>query len=83
VLVVANVTAPSGELVSALQERAAGGPTTFRLIIPATRGRAAGQERLAEALEHLGDQELEERRQRRLPGSPGRDHRGVRSQAPR
>jgi hypothetical protein len=59
VLVVANVTAPSGELVSALQERAAGGPTTVTLIIPATRGRAAGQERLAEALEHLGDQELE------------------------
>jgi non-heme chloroperoxidase len=59
VLVVADVTATSGELVGALKERAAGGPTTFTLIIPATRGRAAAHERLVEALEHLRDQGLE------------------------
>ena len=58
-LVVANVTATSGDLVGALKERAAGGPTTFTLIIPATGGRAAAHERLAEALEHLRDQGLD------------------------
>jgi non-heme chloroperoxidase len=59
VLVVANVTATSMELTGALKERAAGKPTTFTLIIPATRGRADAHERLAEALEHLRDQGLE------------------------
>jgi pimeloyl-ACP methyl ester carboxylesterase len=59
VLVVANVTATSEELVGALKERAAGGATTFTVIIPGTRGRAAADERLAEALEHLRDYGLE------------------------
>ena len=59
VLVVANVTATSSELVGALKERAAGGPATFTLIIPATFGRAAAHARLAEALEHLREHGLE------------------------
>ena len=59
VLVVANVTATSSELVGALKERAVREPTTFTLIIPATRGRATARETLAEALEHLRDQGLE------------------------
>lgn len=59
VLVVANVTASSGELADALKERTMGEPTTFTLIIPATGGRAAARERLAEALDHLRDQGLE------------------------
>ena len=59
VLVVADVTATSRELVGALKERAAAEPTTFTLIIPATRGRAAAHEGLADALEHLRDQGLE------------------------
>ena len=59
VLVVANVTATSSELVSALKERAAGEQLTFTLIIPATGGRAAAQARLADALEHLREHGLE------------------------
>ena len=59
VLVVANVTATSSELVGALKERAAGGSATFTLIIPATFGRAAAHARLAEALEHLREHGLE------------------------
>ena len=58
-LVVANVTATSRELVGALKEQAADEPTTFTLIIPARGGRAAAHETLAEALEHLRDQGLE------------------------
>ncbi len=58
-LVVANVTATSKELVGALKEQAAHEPTTFTLIIPARGGRAAAHETLAEALEHLRDQGLE------------------------
>ena len=59
VLVVANVTATSSELVAALKQRAAHGPATFTLIIPATFGRAAAHARLAEALEHLREHGLE------------------------
>ena len=59
VLVVANVTASSKELADALKERTAGESTTFALVIPATRGRAAAGERLAEALDYLHDQGLE------------------------
>jgi pimeloyl-ACP methyl ester carboxylesterase len=59
VLVVADVTATSRELVGALKQRAVGEPTTFTLIIPASRGRAAAHAMLAEALEHLRDQGLE------------------------
>ena len=61
VLVVANVTATSKELVGALKEQAADERTTFTLIIPARGGRAAAHETLAEALEHLRDQGLEVR----------------------
>jgi len=59
VLVVANVTATSRELLGALKERAAGEPAMFTLIVPATAGRAAAQARLAEALEHLREHGLE------------------------
>ncbi len=58
-LVLANVTATSRELVAELKERAAAEQATFTLIIPATGGRAAGQARLAEALEHLRGHGLE------------------------
>ena len=53
VLVVANVTATSDDLVRALAERAEREPTSFMLIIPATPaggGRAAATEQLTEAL---------------------------------
>ena len=59
VLVVADVTASSRELVDALKGRTAGESTTFTLVVPATRGRAAAGERLAEALDYLRDQGLE------------------------
>jgi hypothetical protein len=56
VLVVANVTATSDELVSALKERAGSEPTAFTFIVPATPfggGRAAANEKLQAALEQL------------------------------
>ena len=59
VLVLANVTATSRELLAALKERADRDQATFTLIIPATGGRAAAHARLAEALEHLRDHGLE------------------------
>ena len=52
-LVVANVTATSGELLEALKARA---PARYTLIIPATPfggGRQAAEAKLAEALEEL------------------------------
>ena len=58
-LVVANVTATSTELVGVLKERAAGAPATFTLVIPAVGGRVAAHSRLAEALEHLRERGLE------------------------
>jgi hypothetical protein len=56
VLVVANVTATSEELVTALKARAAGEPSSFTLIVPATPfggGRAAAREKLGEAVKLL------------------------------
>jgi hypothetical protein len=57
VLVVANVTGSSPELLDALKERAAKDTCGFTLVIPATGGgtggREAAQGRLAEALEAM------------------------------
>ena len=56
VLVVANVTATSPELIGALLSRAQAGPTRFRLVIPSSPvagGRVAAEDQLAEALERL------------------------------
>jgi hypothetical protein len=56
VLVVANVTAASDELLAALEARAAEKSVAFTLIVPATPsagGRAAAKERLQGAVEHL------------------------------
>ena len=62
VLVVANVTATSDDLVRALSERAQREPTSFTLIVPATPaagGRAAAAEQLTEALNSLASAGLE------------------------
>jgi hypothetical protein len=62
VLVVANVTATSDELVRALKERAQREPASFVLIIPATPfggGRAAATEKLGQALKQLREAGLE------------------------
>jgi hypothetical protein len=56
ILVVANVTATSDQLVAALEARAHGEPTRFMLIIPATPfggGREAALRQLGEATEQL------------------------------
>jgi hypothetical protein len=55
ILVVANQTADSDELVRTLTERAARGPTEFTLLLPALPGaaRADSQERLDAALGRL------------------------------
>ena len=64
VLVVANVTATSDELLSTLRDRAANEPMSFELIIPATPfgggGEAAAQQ-LQEALEKYAEAGLEAR----------------------
>jgi GABA permease len=62
VLVVANVTATSGELVDALKARAEREPVAFTLIVPATPfggGRAAAVEKLQDAVEQLAAAGLE------------------------
>src|SRR5437764_8229424 len=62
VLVVANVTATSDELLEALKAQAQREPTKFNLIIPATPfggGRKAAIEKLSSALEHLRDAGLQ------------------------
>lgn len=62
VLVVANVTAASDELVDALSARAQGEPTTYTFVVPATPfggGRAAAAEQLRQALQRLRDCGLE------------------------
>jgi len=59
VLVVANATATSEELVATLKTRATGEQPSFTLVVPATRGRAAARARLAEALEHLREHGIE------------------------
>jgi LmbE family N-acetylglucosaminyl deacetylase len=62
VLVVANQTAASRELLSALTERAARAPTTIDLIVPAAplgEGRESAVHALEEALAQLRDAGLE------------------------
>ena len=62
ILVVANVTATSDELLGALEARAARESAMFTLIVPATPfggGRAAAQATLSEALQRLRDVGLE------------------------
>jgi hypothetical protein len=64
VLVVANVTATSDELLSTLRERADSEPMSFELIIPATPfggGAEAASEQLQEALARLAEAGLEAR----------------------
>ena len=57
ILVVANVTADSSELIEALRERASTAQCAFTLVVPAPAGgrigREAAQERLASALEAM------------------------------
>jgi hypothetical protein len=62
ILVVANVTAASDELVDALKRMAADQPARFTLIVPATPfggGREAAQEALVAACERLRAEGLE------------------------
>jgi hypothetical protein len=63
VLVVANVTATSDELLRALKDRAARGECAFMLLVPAPAagraGREAAESRLEEALERLRAEGLE------------------------
>jgi hypothetical protein len=62
ILVVANVTAASDELVEALKQKAAAQPARFTLIVPATPfggGRAAADKALAAACERLRSEGLE------------------------
>jgi GABA permease len=62
ILVVANVTAASDELVAALKEQAARQPARFTLIVPATPfggGRTAADEALGAAIERLRAEGLE------------------------
>jgi hypothetical protein len=65
-LVVANLTATSGELLEALVHRAARDPVMFTVLVPATRfggGRSNAHEQLAEAIRLLGELGLEADRQ--------------------
>ena len=62
VLVVANVTATSDELLDVLSQRAARGPARFTLIVPATvfgGGRAVAAKQLDEAVARMRDAGLE------------------------
>jgi len=62
VLVVANVTATSDELIGEIEARAAREPATFTLIVPATPfggGREAAKSKLQEAVAHLREAGLE------------------------
>jgi hypothetical protein len=62
ILVVANVTAASDQLLAALAERAQREPVAFTLIVPATPfggGRAAAHDALTAAIERLGSEGLE------------------------
>ena len=62
VLVVANVTAASDELLAALCGRAEKGPAEFTLVMPATGGDSASSRReLERALERMRDAGLEVR----------------------
>ncbi len=56
ILVVANVTATSGELIEALKAQVSKSPAQFTLIVPATHvggGRAAAKAKLEEAIGQL------------------------------
>lgn len=60
VLVVANVTAASDELLAALRERAEQGPAEFMLLLPATGGdHAAAEQEMGRALERMKEEGLE------------------------
>jgi GABA permease len=62
ILVVANVTATSDELVGAMKARAANQEVSFTLLVPATPfggGRAAARDQLAQACERLRGEGLE------------------------
>ena len=62
VLVVANVTATSPELLGELRSRAEREPTTFTLVVPATHsegGREAARAQLDDALQQLREAGLE------------------------
>jgi hypothetical protein len=62
VLVLANVTATSQELLEVMRSRATREPVTFTLIVPAAHspgGRAAAQAQLGQALEQFRDGGLE------------------------
>jgi hypothetical protein len=63
ILVVANVTATSQELLAALKARAANNSCRFTLVVPAPAagpvGRDAAQRALDEALEHMRSEGLE------------------------
>ncbi len=62
ILVVANVTAASDELVEAMEARALKEDVSFMLLVPATPlggGRAAAREQLAQACERLKDEGLD------------------------
>ena len=62
VLVVANVTAASDDLLAALRERSEKGPAEFTLLMPATAGGSASARReLERALERMRDAGLEVR----------------------
>ena len=60
VLVIANQTAGSDELIEALKRRAANGPAKFTLLMPAgPRRRAEARKRLDAALEHMWDEGID------------------------
>jgi hypothetical protein len=62
ILVVANVTASSEDLLRALRERADREPTSFMMVVPATPfggGKAVATEKLHEALDRLSAAGLE------------------------
>ena len=62
ILVIANVTATSGELVQALKDEAGRQPVQFTLLVPASPfggGRAAALENLEQACKQLREQGLQ------------------------
>ena len=59
ILVVANVTADSEELLSAMRERSDLGPTSFTLVLPPRRGGDQGRDQAQTRLEHALDRARE------------------------
>jgi hypothetical protein len=62
ILVLANVTATSGELLHELKDRAARGPVAFTLVVPASAsqgGRRAARQQLNATLTRLRESDLE------------------------